>query len=279
MIAPADACARCLGRGHLLAPSGERSRAEVCGCQLDCQVCRGTRRVVRERNGALYAAPCRCRDAARRVALYNQAGIPRHFCDKGFSTFRVYDPAQRDVLALVQGFAQSYPRERKGFCLWGRPGLGKTHLLCATLQHLTLEKGVACRFVEISFLFSEIREAFQRNVAALTALAPLAEVDVLAVDEIGKGRGTPFEKDTLDELLCRRYNADRTTLFSTNCTVALGPERFTAAGGYADPLARVGKQLDDQDLRGQVGDRTFSRMTEMVGFHHLDGKDRRNPFG
>jgi DNA replication protein DnaC len=271
-------CARCLDRGYLFAPVGERARAELCSCQLDCQLCGGSGRLVQSKDGALFASPCRCRGAARRVALYNQASLPRHFCDKGFERFRTYEPAQDQALRAVTSFAQGYPKDRKGLCLWGKPGTGKTHLMAAALQHLTLEKGVACRFVEISFLFSEIREAFQRGVSALAALAPLAEVEVLAVDEIGKGRGTPFEQDTLDELLGRRYNADRTTLFATNCNVSFGAKELTATGEYARPGGDVDASRD-QDLRQRIGDRSFSRMAEMVQFHHIVARDRRIPVG
>lgn len=273
----AEPCARCLGRGYLFAPSGERGRAERCACQADCRLCGGSRQLVQQRDGALFAAPCRCKVLERRVALYNQAGLPRHFCDKGFDKFKVYEPPQEHALRAVSNFASAYPRSRKGVCLWGKPGTGKTHLVCAALQHLTLEKGVPCRFVEISFLFSEIREAFQRQISALAALAPLAEVEVLAIDEIGKGRGTPFEQDTLDELLGRRYNADRTTLFTTNCTVTFGaPE---AESGFVRPLQRAAEAAADQELARRIGDRSFSRMAEMVEFHHIVAKDRRIPIG
>ncbi len=274
-------CARCLDRGYLFAPAGERAKAELCGCQVECRQCGGGGRVVQSRDGRLFASQCRCRASARRVALYNAASIPRHFCDKGFDRFRVYERDQEQVLRAVTSFATGYPKERKGLCLWGKPGTGKTHLLCAALQHLTLEKGVPCRFVEISFLFSEIREAFQRSVSALVALAPLAEVEVLAIDEIGKGRGTPFEQDTLDELLGRRYNADRTTLFATNCNVSFGAKELKADGGFL----RTGAHGDDegsgrdQDLRQRIGERSFSRMAEMVQFHHIVAKDRRIPLG
>ena len=271
-----EPCARCLDRGYVFAPLAEKSRVDLCTCQGNCKLCGGSGRHVRNQGGALFAAPCHCRDVARRVTLYNQAGIPKHFCDKGFDRFKIYERDQENALRSVTSFAQSYPRSRKGLCLWGKPGTGKTHLVCAALQHLTLEKGVPSRFVEISFLFSEIREAFQRQISALTALAPLADIEVLAIDEIGKGRGTEFEKDTLDELLGRRYNADRTTLFTTNCSVTFGGETAPATG-YERPNSFAKEAVAEQDLRMKIGDRSFSRMAEMVEFHHIVAKDRRIP--
>jgi DNA replication protein DnaC len=276
--APApEPCARCLDRGYVFMPQAEKSRVELCSCQAVCRLCGGSGRLIQNKDGALFATPCRCRDVARRVALYNQAGIPKHFCDKGFDRFKVYERDQENALRSVTSFAQEYPRSRKGVCLWGKPGTGKTHLICAALQHLTLVKGIPARFVEISFLFSEIREAFQRQISALAALAPLADIEILAIDEIGKGRGTEFEKDTLDELLGRRYNADRTTLFTTNCTVSFGAAEAAPASGYERPAFRASDAVAEQDLAKKIGDRSFSRMAEMVEFHQIVAKDRRIP--
>jgi len=83
------------------------------------------------------------------------------------------------------------------------------------------------------------------------------ELDVLAIDEIGKGRGTPFEMDTLDELIARRYNAGRTTLFATNLSLA----GETPRAGLTDPVEfeRTSQGL----LRVRVGERIYSRLHEM----------------
>ncbi|MHB1846311.1 MAG: ATP-binding protein, partial [Deltaproteobacteria bacterium] len=171
----------------------------------------------------------------------------------------------------------SYPKTKKGIGLWGRPGTGKTHLLCAALQHLTLERGIPCRYVEVSFLFSEIREAFNRQISALVAVGPLAEVELLAIDEIGKGRGSDFEKDTLDELLGRRYNADRTTLFATNCPIAFQP--IAQSDGFARPAEVAREAAASQELRQKIGDRSFSRLAEMTDILQVEGTDRRQPVG
>jgi DNA replication protein DnaC len=211
---------------------------------------------------------------ARRVELYNRANIPRHFCGKGFDTFHPYE-GLREVLSRVQSFAEGYPKFGKGVGLYGAPGRGKSHLLTAALQHLSLVRGVPCRYVEFTFLCSEIREAFMRNVSALTALAPLAEVEVLAIDEVGKGRASEFERDTLDELISRRYNADRTTLFATNFNASL--KRADTQGSYVSPLTSAREALLDQHLRERVGERTFSRLAEMTDLVPVVAQDRRIP--
>jgi DNA replication protein DnaC len=272
-----SACARCRGTGVLFVPRGERARAELCACQVSCSMCAGTGRRIASRDGAIFAQTCDCRAMARRVELYNRANIPKHFCGKGFDTFHSYDGLS-DVLRRVQSFAEGYPKFGKGVGLYGAPGRGKSHLLSAALQHLSLVRGVSCRYVEFTFLCSEIREAFMRNVSALTALAPLAEVEVLAIDEVGKGRASEFERDTLDELISRRYNADRTTLFATNFNASLKRDA-EASGSYVSPLTSAREALLDQHLRERVGERTFSRLAEMTDLVPVVAQDRRIPPG
>jgi DNA replication protein DnaC len=271
-------CSRCHGLRYLFAPDGERSLAVPCECLQSCAECNGTGRVLSQVDGALFTSACGCQELRRRIQLYNRAAIPRHFFSKGLESFRTYERGHENALRAVQGFLQEYPRSRKGLCLYGPPGTGKTHLLCAALQNLTLERGVPARYVEISFLYSEIREAFGRNVSALTALAPLAEVEVLAIDEIGKGKASDFEKETLEELIARRYNADRTTLCATNFNADPKP-RPEPQGGYANPGVMARDAAADQHLRDRIGERAFSRLVEMVHLCQIVAKDRRVPPG
>ncbi len=251
--------------------------ATVCECVAECQRCHGTGRLFQEREGALFAELCTCRSRKRRVELYNRANIPRHFCGKGFGSFQTYDTLGA-VLKRVESFAEGYPNFGKGVLLYGTPGTGKTHLLTAALQHLTLDRGVPARYVEFSFLVSEIKEAFMRNVSALVALAPLADVEVLAIDELGKGRSTEFEREVLDELISRRYNANRTTLFATNFNAAPRKSGPTS-GGWSNPLQVAREGLIDQHLQERVGDRTFSRLAEMAEAIQVSARDRRLPPG
>jgi DNA replication protein DnaC len=274
-----QACPRCHGAEILFTPTAERSLASVCECVAECQLCHGTGRLFREKDGALFAELCGCSSRKRRVELYNRANIPLHFCGKGFGSFQAYESALGAVRQRVESFAQGYPNFGKGVLLWGRTGTGKTHLLTAALQYLTLERGVPARYVEFSFLVSEIKEAFMRNVSALVALAPLADVEVLAIDELGKGRSTEFERETLDELISRRYNANRTTIFATNFNAAPRKAEPASGGAWSNPLQVAREGLSDQHLQERVGDRTFSRLAEMAEPIQVNARDRRVPPG
>src|SRR5262249_39818384 len=136
--------------------------------------------------------------------------------------------AQDRARKLATEFADTYVRGKpnRGFILSGPVGTGKTHLIAAALSHLIIEVGASASYVEISLLYARIRAGFNEGKSGGEIIGPLSEIEILAIDELGKGRGSPFELETLDELIARRYNAGRTTLFGTN--YSLEPERKPA---------------------------------------------------
>ncbi|HEY3449476.1 MAG TPA: ATP-binding protein [Myxococcales bacterium] len=253
-------CPICKDARYLVERYGERAFAKVCGCNDLCATCGGSGHTMVDDKGYTFVKPCACRSVGRRVALYNQVRIPSRAASFNFETFLPECEEQQMALATAETTAKRYRPDApsRGFIVSGPVGTGKTHLLCATLRHLTLEVGVPARYVEISFLFSEIKNGFSAGRSGLDAIAPLVNVAVLAIDEIGKGRGSAFEMDTLDELIARRYNAGRTTLFASNFSLA---SETGKGSGYVDPVEfeRQAQSL----LRARVGERIYSRLHEM----------------
>ncbi len=253
-------CPICKGQRYLVERAGERSAARVCACNDSCKTCQGSGRVFVEKDGYTFVRSCSCRSVAQRVMRFNQAGLPSRCAECTFDTFEPENTEHLKALETARITAVRYNSEKppKGFIVAGPVGTGKTHLLCATLRHLTLENGVFARYVETSFLFSEIRRGFSEGRSGLDAILPLVEVDVLAVDELGKGRGSPFEMDTLDELIARRYNAGRTTIFASNSSLVAISSRHD---GYVNPYEK--EQAMQQLLRQRIGERIYSRLFEM----------------
>ena len=268
--APATSSSRC---------SAQTARARRCTCQAACPRCGGTGYTLVPSGGSMVAQPCAAgtstsgsasstRSASRprsrrRRSRRSRAGRPDHASARK---------------AAAEDFARKFRRDAptKGFLLYGRPGAGKTHLLVATLRYLALEKGVSGRYVEFMLLLSDIRSGFDANRSHMEILRPLLSVPVLAIDELGKERGTEWERSMLDELISRRFNSGLATLFATNY--------FLEARAPAEEPGRVvrtrspdfQREAESMTLSQRVGDRIYSRLNEMCSFVKLDpGHDLR----
>lgn len=233
----------------------------------DCQTCNGTGllRGVIEDGGRKYdvSKPCALAGLQGRLNLFNQAHLPAVHSNSEFKTFAPANSECDAALKRARDFAAGWP-SRRGFVLSGPVGTGKTHLLVSTLRWVTAEIGVPAAYVEISLLYATIRRGFQEGKSGGEIIKPLSQVDLLAIDELGKGRGSPFEMETLDELIARRYNAGKITLFATN--YSLRPPEARISGGYQSTAELKDSAKESKILCDRVGDRIYSRLCEMCDF-------------
>ena len=242
----------------------------------DCAACGGTGLVpktVTEGNRSYeVVAPCAREKLKARLQLFDAVKLPGVHAAATFDTFKAYTPEQAQAKEVVKRFALSWPSTR-GFVLSGPVGTGKTHLLASALKFSTIEKGVRAAYIEISLLFATIRRGFHEGKSGGEIIGPLSQVDLLAIDELGKGRGSPFELETLDELIARRYNAGKVTLFATN--YSLRPPEEKQAGGYTRTQDLKDEGKDSKLLCDRVNERIYSRLCEMCEFVEIRGEDFR----
>lgn len=279
------ACSKCQGSRWVVEKKGALAHVAVCECARPCQKC-GDLGYLHAKQEASFServgtrdydvvVDCECRLLEKRVRRFNDAGLPAASASASFQTFRPANAEQKRARDAAQAFAFGYAPDKppRGFILSGPVGTGKTHLVSAALTHLLLEKGARCAYVEISLLYANIRRGFNEGKSGGEIVGPLAEVQVLAIDEIGKGRGTEFELHTMDELIARRYNAGLTTLFATN--YGLAPEHRSGSGrqaphGYRNTAAEAKASAKEPELlRERVGERIYSRLCEMCDFIEL----------
>jgi DNA replication protein DnaC len=292
--AAGGACGVCGGRGWLRERREERAVARLCECSRDCQVCGNTgyARGVKEatfsekvgKRSYDVVSPCECRTRLKRLERFAEAGLPGVLSHADFDGYRPYSESQHDACQVARAFADGFGRGRpeRGFILSGTVGTGKTHLLSAVLAQVTLVHGVRARYQEISLLYADIRRGFRDGKSGGEIIGPLSEVDVLAIDELGKGRGSQFEMETLDELIARRYNAGKLTLFATNYSLEREPQAPRPSGrapsGYTSTqdAREAAASRESLVLRERVGERIFSRLCDMCTFVELtDAKDYR----
>ena len=72
--------------------------------------------------------------------------------------------------------------------------------------------------------------------------------------------------NVLDELISKRYNAERTTLFTTN---------YMIEAGAKGQIPQASNQKGLESLQDRVGARIHSRLMEMCDPIRLSGRDFR----
>lgn len=265
-------CAKCQGTGILIEPDGSTATASLCACARQCEVCRGARYLfTRDAAGRELARMCECEVRRHRARLYNEARVPAKFYDS-----RLVEP-QRDrenfnafnTFALL---ARHYSRQDRGIVLMGPPGVGKTHLVAGFIYEIVFRHGVPALFQDFSELLKRLRSAYSRDEPEESVIDPLIHVDVLVVDELGKGRNSPWELTVLDTIISQRYNNRKTSVFTSNYTES----RHST---LAERVRAKDRMDDDREVRDtlpeRIGRRVHSRLREMCDFISLEGPDRR----
>ena len=215
-----------------------------------CEECFGTGTKLDPVKGAI---PCPCRRHERSRKLTAAARIPRRYEKCAFANF-ISDPgtSQDHALRHAHKFANEYPAVDRGLLFMGPAGVGKTHLAVSILRDL-IDKGFAGLFYEFGSLLKEIQDSYNpvSKSSELRVLAPVYQADVLVLDELGASVPTDWVRDTMYQIINKRYNDNKLTIFTTN---------FLDKGN---------------ELEERITYRLRSRLYEMCTNVVIDGEDYR----
>ena len=264
--------------GFSVVADGDTCRAVLADPEWVCPLCRGRGgQVDLDQQGYEVFLPCACKRALGRADLFDRAHIGRRFKDSTFDAFFPANRAQQHALEQVRDFPLMYSTgQRQGYLLWGPVGTGKTHLMVALFRVLTLDYGVPCVFVDFGQLLNDIKRTFRSERTEADLMRPLVATEVLLVDELGKGRATEWELTVLDDLVSRRYNANKTTMFTTNFEPReeRAPSSSSVNPAYGQRQAAAAN-AGGEALSERVGERIYSRLYQMCAFVQVPGRDHR----
>src|SRR5215213_10119011 len=180
-----------------------------------CENCFGTGTKLDPVKGAV---PCPCRNRDRYQKLLSAARLPRRYEKCSFANFNSAPGTSQDnALLHAHKFANEYPGVERGLLFMGPAGVGKTHLAVSIIRDL-IEKGFAGLFYEFGSLLKEIQDSYNpiSKSSELKVLAPVFQAHVLVLDELGATVPTEGVRDTMYQIINKRYNEKRVTIFTTN---------------------------------------------------------------
>jgi DNA replication protein DnaC len=148
----------------------------------------------------LCAQECQQRRAKRIERLLRQSRLPLEKSLEAFDLKRLPPKVARQVQGLRAG--DSVDR-KENLLAFGKPGSGKTHLLCGLAQDL-VRAGRQVAFLKCSLLVQELLVA-KRDLKLSRVLKRLAGYEVLLIDDLGYVQQSREEMEVLFTLLAERY--------------------------------------------------------------------------
>ncbi len=277
-VAPTLGCALerrsscCDGIGYRLQPKGSLTHAELCTCVQECPSCFGqNRRLV---DGV--AKTCRSPAPSRVVTLINNAGLPARYSTARLDSFSNFTGNGREIVQKLSHWKDDFHLEKpRGLIIGGPVGVGKTYLLAALAKSFAA-KGVSVRFVDFFQLLLALKAGYAEDKNEAGLLQEMIDVDVLMIDELGKGRCSDWELSVLDQLVMGRYNQNKIIVASTNYSL----KPLTRVHTHNVSLDGTGSgstfDLDSSEsLEKRITSRVFSRLCETSEFIELKGEDFR----
>jgi DNA replication protein DnaC len=178
--------------------------------------------------------------------------------------------------------ALDYPAVDRGLLFMGGVGVGKTHLAVSILRSLS-DRRFRCLFCEFGSLLKQIQDSYNAisKTSELGVLAPIYEAEVLVLDELGAAIPTDWVRDTMYQIINKRYNDRKLTVFTTNYFDEPRPSQQpneTAPRSFSTKNSSQ-RIREMTTLEDRIGSRLRSRLYEMCTKVVMEGEDYRTHMG
>lgn len=157
----------------------------------------------------LIERECQARRDSRMLRLLRQSRIPREKSLETFTLKRLPPKAARQIKTLLEG---DFLDRRENVLVFGNPGSGKTHVLCAVGQAL-IAQGRKLHFTTSALLVQDLLRAKQ-ELKLSRFIKQLSYYEGLIIDELGYGQQSREEMEVLFTLLAERYERGSVLLSS-----------------------------------------------------------------
>jgi len=152
---------------------------------------------------------CEARDRNRVAKLLKESSLPLEKTMANFDQKRLPVKVGRQLKVLLDG---GFLDRKENLLLFGNPGAGKSHLLCA-LTHELIAQGRRMKYTSCVLLVQDLLAA-KRDLRLSKEIKKLARYDGLIIDEMGYVQQSREEMEVLFTLLAERYERGSVMLTS-----------------------------------------------------------------
>jgi DNA replication protein DnaC len=152
---------------------------------------------------------CEARDRNRIARLLKESSLPQEKTMANFDLKRLPVKVSRQLKVLLEG---GFLDRKENLLLFGNPGAGKSHLLCA-LAHELVAQGRRMKYTSCAMLVQDLLAA-KRDLRLSKEIKKLARHDGLIIDEMGYVQQSREEMEVLFILLAERYERGSVMLTS-----------------------------------------------------------------
>jgi DNA replication protein DnaC len=136
---------------------------------------------------------CEQRRKTRIQKLLRESGLPLEKSLVNFDAKRLPTKAARQLRTLLEG---SFLDRKENILVFGNPGSGKSHLLCALAQELIVVRERKIHFTKCALLMQDLLAA-KRDLRLSREIKRLGRYDGLIIDDLGYLQGCCRHPDGL----------------------------------------------------------------------------------
>jgi DNA replication protein DnaC len=152
---------------------------------------------------------CQARRESRIARMMQHSRLPSSKTWDNFQWTRLPLAVARQLESLRDG---AFLDRRENLLLFGKPGSGKSHCLCALGEQL-IQRGRSVWFTTCTFLVQQLLVA-KRDLQLPKTIKKLSRYDALIIDDLGYVQQTREEMEVLFTLLAERYERGSVMLTS-----------------------------------------------------------------
>ena len=126
----------------------------------------------------------------------------------------VYDKIKNN-LAYLKAYSEDFSTESKSLYLFGKTGLGKTHLSLA-VAGTVIKKGYDVLYGMAGVIFSDVEKEKFKSVEGKYTMEKLLQADLLIIDDLGSEFHTSFSASVAHNIIEGRLLAGKPVIITTN---------------------------------------------------------------